>query len=213
MASRRGPDNSARIAVTGTVKGQPFANIFRVQLTTSGAIAQADLDTYTLAFFNAYKTRFQALVPADTSVQSAKAICYTPGNTELISIQGVTYVGSGANSTGPGGAAPVVSWLSNVYWRGGKPRTYLPGLISTALTGATDQLTATMITNTKAGAVAFRGDVNALTATSITGSTFGFVSFRTGNAERGTPLFFAIVGATVHPRVGMQRRRDGRWIN
>ncbi len=43
--------------------------------------------------------------------------------------------------------------------------------------------------------------------------TFGFVSFNSGNAPRGTPLFFAYTGAKVHPRPGTQRRRLGKWVN
>jgi hypothetical protein len=213
VASRRGPDNSVRVAITGTISAQNFANIFRCQLSTSGSISQADLDTWTLAFFNAYKAQFQAIAGSGVAVLNAKAVLYAPGNTELISSQGVAYNGTGSPATGPGAASEVISWLSNVYWRGGKPRTYLPGVLSASLNSGTDTLTSTRITALKAAAAAFRTAVNALTATSITSTVFGFVSFRTGNAERGTPLFFAIVGSNVHPRVGIQRRRDGRWLN
>jgi hypothetical protein len=202
-----------RVAVTGTDRGQAFANIFRAQLSTSSTISQTDLDTWTLAFFNNYKTNFQASLPADVTVSNAKAILYTPGNNELISSQGVGYAGAGAVSGSPGAASKVVSWLSTVYWRGGKPRTYLPGLVSADLTAGTDQLTAGVVTALKTAAAAFRTAVNAQVAGTITATVFGFVSFFTGNAPRPTPLFFPITGSTVHPRVGTQRRRDGRWIN
>ena len=213
MASRRGPDNSVRVAISGTVKGQSFANIFHAQLVTSSTITQTDLDTWTLAFFNAYKTRFQSLVPTDTTVSFAKAVLYTPGGGELISLQGTAYAGTGSASSAPGAPSKVVSWLSTVYWRGGKPRTYMPGLVAGDLTTSTDVIAPTPLANLKTGAANFRTDVNALTAGTITGTTIGFVSFRSGNTERGTPLFFAFTGSTVHPRIGSQRRRDGRWQN
>ncbi len=213
MASRRGPDNSVRVAINGVVKGQPCANVFHAQLATTGSITQANLDTWTLAFFNAYKTAFQALLPSDTTISSAKCVLYTPGNQELISTQGVSYAGTGTFISTPGAASKVISWLSTVYWRGGKPRTYLPGLASGDLATGSDTIQPTPLAATKTAAASFLAAVNALTATSITGTAFGFVSFRTGNAERPTPLFFPFTGSTVHPRVGIQRRRDGRWIN
>jgi hypothetical protein len=213
MASRRGPDNSVRLAISGTIRGQNFANIFHCQLTTSSTIAQADLDTWNLAVFNAYKTRFQALLGTDVTVSFAKAVLYAPGGGELVSTQGTAYAGTGTPATSPGGVSKVLSWVSSVYWRGGKPRTYLPGLITADLTSGADTIPAGQVTTIKTAATNYRTDVNALTAGTITGTSLGFVSFRSHNAERGTPLFFAFNGVTVHPRVGMQRRRDGRWIN
>src|SRR6266566_4906455 len=85
MASRRGPDNSVRIAVVGTLRGQTCAQIFHAQLTTSGTISQADLDTYVTNFIAAYKTRFQALLPNDYSSNYCKAVLYAPGGGELVS--------------------------------------------------------------------------------------------------------------------------------
>lgn len=212
MASRRGPDNSVRIAVQGTINGQNWANVFYAQLTTSSAIAQADLDTWTTAFAAAFKTRFAARQNANCAYSLAKAILYTPGGGELISQANMTGTGSASGSLSDNAASEVISWASTVYWRGGKPRTYLTGPGgSVVATG--NQLNSTEITALTSAAGSFRTDINALTAGTITGTTFGFLSFRTGNADRPVPLFFSIVGAKVHPRLGTQRRRLGKWLN
>lgn len=212
MPSRRGPDNSVRVAITGTVRGQNFANILHAQLTTSSSIAQADLDAWTLSFFNAWKTAFQAQMSTDVAVSSAKTICYTPGGSELISVAGTGYAGTGVAVGAPGAASKVVSWVTTVYWRGGKPRTYVPSISTGDLTAGTDQLAAGTVTAMKTAASGFRTAANALTSGTITSTVLGFVSFFSGNAPRVAPLFFPFTGSTVHPRVGIQRRRDGRWI-
>ena len=213
MASRRGPDNSVRLAINGVCKGQNFANIFHAQLTTGSAIVQADLDTWTLGVFNAYKARFQARLTTECAVNFAKAVCYTPGNTELVSTQGVAYAGTAAASAMPGGASKVISWTSNVYWRGGKPRTYIPGLSTADWLANTDQLAVAERAAMLAAGTAYRTDVNALVSGTIATTTFGFVSFFSGNVLRVPALFFPISACVIHPRAGSQRRREGRWIN
>jgi hypothetical protein len=213
VASRRGPDNSVRVALVGSVRGNASANIHHFQLTTSGTISQADLDTWTTALAAAYKTRFQALLPTDYSFSYAKAVLYTPGGGELVSTSTPTaWAGTVGSASAVGAMCVVLSWQSGVYWRGGKPRSYMP-CKSAALTSGTDQIPAGDRTSWTTAATGYKTDTNALTSGTITGTAFGFVSFRSGNAERGTPLFFAITGAIVHPRVGTQRRRDGKWQN
>lgn len=213
MASRRGPDNSVRIAIAGTYGAQNWANIFHAQLATSSAITQADLDTWTTAFQAAYKTRIGALLSTGVAYSTAKAICYTPGNTELISSIVMTGTGAAAGAVVQDNSVSVVlSWNSSVYWRGGKPRTYVNGVLAgslasnTAITGGAQTTYQTAGTN-------LRNDINALTAGTITGTQFGFLSFSSGNVARSPALFFAITGCRVHPRLGTQRRRMGKWLN
>lgn len=210
MASRRGPDNSVRIAVNGTINAQPWTNVFHAQLTTSSAIAQADLDTWLTSFQTAYKTRFAPSQGTATIYALANAVCYTPGGGELVSQVTMTGTGSAASGNADNATCAVISWLSGVYWRGGKPRTYLCGIPSTNITNATT-LTNTFATSLQTAAAGFRTDVNALTAGTIATSVLGFVSFRTGNVDRIPAVFFAYTGARVHPRLGTQRRRLGRW--
>lgn len=213
MATQRGPDNSVRVAIQGTFNGVNWANVFRCQLNTSSSIVQADLDSWLSAFQAAYKTRFAPIQTSSAQYAIAKAVLYTPGLSILNSV--VTMTGSGTQ-TGTAvenaGTCKVISWLSTVYWRGGKPRTYSPA-VAQADVANNNSLLSTPITNAQTAAANFRADVNALTAGTITGTTFGFVSFSAGSEPRPTPLFFAITGARVHPRLGSQRRRLGKWQN
>lgn len=213
MPSRRGPDNSVRVAISGTNQTENWANIFHCQLSTSSAIIQADLDTWTTAFQAAYKTNIAPVQGANNLYVLAKAVCYTPGLTQVTSSIAMTGNGGIATASASSVAiSAVISWLTNVYWRGGKPRTYSGGLAQSQVT-ADRMLTGAAITAIGTAATNFRTAVNALTAGTITGTQFGFISYSTGNVPRSPAVFFPITGARVHPRLGTQRRRLGKWAN
>lgn len=211
MATRRGPDNTARVAIAGTVSGNSFANIFWVQLTSTSSISQSDLDAWLTSFANQYKTSFSARQGTAVAYKQATATCFTPGTSVLQSSQAMTGNGTVATGNLPDtSASKIISWLTSVYWRGGKPRTYLPGL-STAETTTNFSLTSAEVTALQTAASGFRTAINALTQGTISSTSLGFVSFTSGKVPRPAPLFFSFTGAKVHPRFGTQRRRLGKW--
>ena len=213
MATRRGPDNTVKTAISGTVNGVNFANIFHAQLTTSSSITQADLDTWTTSVQAAYKTRFAPSTGTTTLYTLAKTILYAPGGGALISSISMTGAGTGGTMVHDTASCACISWLTSVYWRGGKPRTYLPQPLVTYLNADDHTITAAAETTLSTAAANFRTDVNALAPGTITGTTLGFISFSSGNAPRPTPLFFAVAGARAHGRLATQRRRLGKWLN
>jgi len=213
VATRRGPDNSVRVAISGTRIGVAWANVFWVQLTTSSSISQSDLNTWLTAFANAYKTNFAPRTGPATQFHLATATCFLPGLAVLQATSAMTGTGSEAGTEITDNAAcKVVSWLSTVYWRGGKPRMYLTGPMVGDFASSI-AFTSTEVTALTTAANAFRTAVNALTQGTITSTVLGFVSFQSGKVPRTPPLFFSVTGATVHPRVGTQRRRLGRWVS
>lgn len=116
----------------------------------------------------------------------------------------------GTNFT-PANVAVVLSWQSNVYWRGGKPRTYLCGIPQTDVADS-QRLTQAAQTSFSNRATNFRSEINAFTNGDWSRVTHGFVSFRTKKEERPNPLFFASTGSTVGARLDSQRRRLGREV-
>ena len=211
MASRRGPDNSVRVALSGLGQGNPWAVVMHAQLATSSAIIQADLDFWLDAFADAFFARFTARVGSGVTLTQAQATLYTPGGGQLSSSEARADTFTGGTAVLDTAASEVVSWLSTVYWRGGKPRTYLPVAPSANITSG-HSLSAGEITALQTAGTNFIADINALTHGTITGTVFGFISFRSLNAERIPPLFFPITGARAHSRLGTQRRRLGRWV-
>lgn len=211
MATRRGPDNTVRFSIQGTINSAAWANVFWANLTTSGTPSQADLDTWLTAVQAAYKTRFASLSETAVLYTQAQAGLFLPGNGFLPSIVAMTGAGTATGGTTEvQSACSVVSWQTGVYWRGGKPRTYIP-LPPTGNIATNNSLNASAITAVVTAATGFRTDVNAVSSGAITASQLGFVSFRSGLADRVPPVFFAFTGAKCHPRVGTQRRRLGKW--
>jgi len=212
MATRRGPDNTVRFSIAGTNDTIAWANVFWASLTVSGTPTQTDLDTWLTAAQAAYKTRFASRQQTSTLYAQAQALLFLPGNLALPSIVAMTGAGTATNTgTDPADLCSVLSWQTGVYWRGGKPRTYLPAGPTTDRS-TKHTLNAGAITALLTAGGGYRTDVNALTAGAITGTQLGFVSFRSANADRVPPVFFTYTGIKVHPRLGSQRRRLGKWL-
>lgn len=117
--------------------------------------------------------------------------------------------GTNATAVMPPQVAVAVSWTIAEVYRGGKPRTYLPGIPTSALTVAGgSQLTATYAGAIDTAATSFFLAFNSANVLS-TAVTLGTVSYFTGHAVRPTPLFRQFVAVRVHERLDSQRRRSG----
>jgi hypothetical protein len=110
----------------------------------------------------------------------------------------------------PPQAAVVWSWVVEGTWRGGKPRTYIPGLdVTTTTTSGGSQLSVGVANALRTSAENFRTAVDAASVSSHVGS-LGMPSYYHAHAVRPTPLFYGYVGVRVHERLDSQRRRNGR---
>jgi hypothetical protein len=212
VATRRGPDNTVRFSIGGKVSNVNWANVMWAQLTMSGTPSVADLEGWLTAFVAAYDAQFSAYITSNATYTQAQAQLFLPSNGLVTALIAVSDAGSGSvtNADNLAGCA-VVSWSINAYWRGGKPRTYLPAILGSLMV-SNDRLTTTAITNLTGDAGDFLTAMNALSSGAITDTTLGTVSFRSANADRVPPVFFAYTGAKVHPKIGTQRRRLGKWI-
>lgn len=211
MPSTRGPDNTVRVAISGTLNGQNYANVFHALLSTASTIAQADLDAWLTSFSAQYKTSFATLIANGVSFKDAKALLYAPGGGALASDYTMSGSSSGGTAVIDQAACTVMSWNSAVYWRGGKPRTYFPGVVGGS-TADNKSITSGAAGTWGTAGAGFVTAINALTHSSITGTQFGFISYFSGNAPRSPAVFFPITGAKVHLRFGTQRRRLGKWV-
>lgn len=121
--------------------------------------------------------------------------------------------GSVAAAPLPPGDAVCISWQIAASYRGGKPRTYLPGIPTTALVSAAgSQLTTTYAASVVTAGATFMASMNASTVTG--GGTFqlGTVSYHHGHAVRPTPIFEQFQAAHCHERLDHQRRRSGKEV-
>jgi hypothetical protein len=201
-----------RVAIQGNCLGTNWANVFHAQLTTSSAIISADLLTWLTSFSAQFKTSFAPRQGGNINYVNASATLYSPGGGVLQSVYGMTGSGTGGGILADNAAAKVISWSSTVYWRGGKPRTYLAGVQTADIrSGTANELATAEMTSMGTAGSGFRTAINALTTGTITGTTIGFVSFSSGNVPRTTPIFYPFTGCVIHPRLATQRRRLGKW--
>jgi hypothetical protein len=118
--------------------------------------------------------------------------------------------GGAAAPAVPPQSAVVISWGINASYRGGKPRTYLPGLASSYTTPSGGAGITTAAASAIEGyATAFMNAFNE-SLISSTNPALGTISYQTGHVPRPTPIFREFFSATVHERLDSQRRRSGK---
>jgi hypothetical protein len=211
VQQRLGPPGSIRLAYVGLIGNEPYANVMWCNTVGGTSATQADLDSWTAAAQTAYESTLLLAVPAVVQLKNTNATLFQTQPLALHSSRSSTAAG-----TAPGtvvenlASCKVISWRSGVYWRGGKPRTYLPGLMQTDTTDA-KHLDTAAINALLTQANAFHGQLNGIVAGAITTTVHGFVSFRGLSGDILVGAFFPILGAAVHPRIGTQRGRLGPW--
>lgn len=184
------------------------ANVMHAISTPVISYSQANIATLATDFYNAWVT---AAMPSISAHWTLVACTVTAlDGTGLQSTQQGTTIGGASGNANPPQCACCVSWRAPFSWRGGRPRTYLPGVpvsgqvaagYAALSTGFTAPLAARMVT--------FLATVNTFT---FSGSIMqlGFPSYYTRGAFRPVPLFFSMTSAVVHDRLDSQRRRSGK---
>lgn len=206
----RPPDDTIRIALSGSYNGAEFANIFWLLATISGTPTVGDLETLSSAFADAWEDNCFNLQDNGATINEYRSVLLLPGPTELSATGSLDLSGTVSGATLPAQVSAAISWPISAYYRGGHPKTYMAGMPASAVSGVKD-LDSTYQSDLASGAAAFVTAANALTTTTIPSVTLGTVSFATGNAWRATPIFRPY-GSTpvVHPRIDTQRRRLGK---
>jgi hypothetical protein len=132
------------------------------------------------------------------------------GTSGMQQMASMTLAGTGGTSLPPQ-CAVCLSWHAPlVHWRGGKPRNYIPGIPTTALSFTSmAQLTPAYASSMAAAGVSLQTKAEALAAS--TGSwQLGFISYYSGGVLRPSPSFFHYNSVNVHERLDSQRRRSGK---
>jgi len=163
------------------------------------------------AIYTAYQTSLFTEVGTNTSLERVIVNWYGAQPSQVTGIHEAHSLGTGSAATEVDSLAAVVSWSFPATWRGGKPRTYIPGVPSNSFTG-TNRLSATYIAALLTDAGTFISNMNGITVTPFGAVVFALQSFFSGNVARTPPVMFPITGAQVHPRINSQRRRLGREV-
>jgi hypothetical protein len=202
--------NVLKMQCLGTNEGQNWANVFHA-LYTGGpptaeqcALIGADIfDMYDGSILRQVQENFHL-----TEVKITDLTSDTSGAGEFTGDSAGGLTGSPMSAQ----VATCVSWPIARRYRGGHPRTYVPGPRSTDLVDSSHWKPA-YLAALQSAAATFRTLVNAFTGDGVTTLQLGAVSYVLNNAPRVAPLFFPFVtDPSVHSRVDTQRRRLGREL-
>ena len=207
--------NVIKTVVSGTTGGNPFNNIFHWQYTAPGPPTAGAVSLLCQNIHNAYNTNLTTWFPSWVNVLQ------TTG-TDLTSTSGAvgsyahTQSGGGATGTGSSASCVLVKHLISRRYRGGHPRTYLPGLTSS---DQADSLNwdAAHVADIQTGFNGFLSAVETSPPSGITSLNFVNVSYygHGGSTTKPptplpTPIVDVITGNVVEARLATQRRRLGR---
>jgi hypothetical protein len=176
----------------------------------TGALTFPTLPTFATDMYAQFQTHLLPPLSTLVSLNECHVVYYDgAGNPDGSSSS--VHNGSAAGDSLGANSAIVTSWKIPATWRGGKPRSYLPGI---PVTGLYDirLLGDAFIGTVQTAALAFLNGVNALTLSGVTQVRLGTVSFQHANAWRTPPVFFEYVGVGVQKRICSQRRRLGSEV-
>lgn len=183
-----------------------FANVFWLRFTHANPVTVNDLETITNGIIDALGTNFGALLTSNVSYLATKATFIKAVGESLEYTHTESKTGGDGNTLPDAAACFVINWATGQYYRGGHPRTYMPGIRSTYLVNASD-LTAIGQSALAAAAQAWLNAVNALTSTNITVVEMGTVRFESAKAWLSPPVFVPYQSASIRHVIGTQRRR------
>lgn len=207
------PSRVARLVYTGHYGGAPWANVMWLFLTGSGEITVADLNALADLCAYAWIQNPGNVLHTSVELENTQVVLYSDGD----ALEGLSdRIANGTNASDnplPANVACCFSWHIVPSYRGGHPRTYVPGLVreqqasvNSWESGALDDLRAAASgwheQLEEAGPV---GD-------GIATVEHGVLSYVRANAWRVPPVFYRIVNSTVDNRIDTQRRRLGRDV-
>lgn len=199
------PADVSRIDVNYTYELAECTNVFHLY-TPGGSTDPVDL----LALLGAFVSDgvLELITNMSTALQVTTArISYSDGSAAIVVEGGFSSInGDHEADVLPASDCCVVSWLGGWSYRGGKPRTYVPGLTVDRLS-STQSLDLGFCSSQASQAIAMIAAVAA-----IPGSHPAYPSVALGallgNTVSSAGTFAPYTGAVVRPQIGEQRRRN-----
>lgn len=193
---------------TGLDQTYKAANIIHAWCSDPTQVSQGNLNTLCTSLGAAWASNFNITRTPAWLITGYQLVALDGSGLEATSTASVAGTGS-TNPLSPQSTV-TVSWGTKAYWRGGKFRTYLPGIPGNALstTGGAG-LTATYANSCRNAGNSFLTAANVLNLGTIP-IEIGGVSYFHQYAFRTPPLFLPYLTAHVHERLDSQRRRSGK---
>ena len=199
------PADVSRIDVNYTYELAQCTNVFHLY-TPGGSTDPVDL----LALLGAFVSDgvLDIITNMSTALQVTTArLAYSDGAAVTIVEGGFSSIhGNHSADVLPASDCCIISWLGAWAYRGGKPRTYVPGLTTDRL-ASTQSLDLSFCASQAAQAIGMISDVSAIPGThpAYPVVTLGALL---GNTTISAGTFAPFTGAVVRPQIGEQRRRN-----
>lgn len=206
MAKPQIPIGYAKVECTGRNGPSTWANVFYVAVD-AGAATPGAVAAQIVGWFN----DFYDVVFGLGSLSSAwthdfTTITYRDAEDSIVRLRVAdAQAGTGGTDLEAAQVAYLVNWATGDIRRGGKPRQYVPGVVEGALLDSA-RLTTSLQTAINGRLITWLEDGPDLTIP----LQLVEMSFRNGNADRAAAAHFPIIGGTLNPVVGTQRRRVNR---
>lgn len=205
----RPPDGSVRVALSGTVGGHPWTNRFWLNVSTSSQPTGSQLLALSNAVAASYRTRFVALFSDAVVSNHQRCVLYYNSTTEIGVDGSDTGTGARTGNTIMPQACYLINWAISGTYRGGHPRTYLPGAQDVDV-GNSGAIGTSPRGSLSTAAGNFLSDVNALSPSPFTAVALGTIRFFRHNTALSPPVFEPFLSGTCNATVATQRRRVGR---
>jgi hypothetical protein len=198
-----------RIAINGTLDGQPCTNVFHWRKSgVDNQFSQSQVDYLAGKFRDHYITWFMSRMSNKYMISEAVATDLT-ADSAPIGVATSSTLGAIAQIPLPANCAMVVSWKSTRRYRGGHARSYFGGLSQSDTINATTW-SSTAVVNWQNVSQSFFTAVNALVITNEMAGFLCVVHRKQNKVDLDPPLVMPIIGRAVDTRIDSQRRRLGR---
>ena len=177
--------------------------------TGSGEIAQGTLNDFVELAGDTYRGELLPLLSSTLTLVTAEAVLFSTDTDDLHATAAIDDTGSVSGNPMPAQVSVGITWSIASSYRGGHPRTYLPGIAYATMDGVTT-IQAAEASVFASHASSFHTALEEFTGTNWASTEHGVVSFVRNGEWRTPPVFIRITGARVDQRIDTQRRRLGR---
>ena len=206
------PNDSLRVAFEGQYGETTWAVVHWFQLSSIGAATQAQLDTLVDSIGAAFGSNILNepwFSPRLVLTRLVARYRLQSGAGSMRSIRVADVVGTSTAIDAPAQVAYLLNWNTIDDRRGGKPRSYIPGVPADRYMNDAS-INPTTVTALTSGANAYIAAVLALTSGPLHAPQMVEMSFVSGKAYRAAAVTFDIQSGSCNAFVATQRRRVDR---
>lgn len=196
-----------KLIVSSDVAGETVNNIFHVQLPSPATVA--DVNYLAAAVLTSYQNRFKTRMTTAIQIDQCEAVALdsssAPAGVSVSPLRGTITTATSV----PNNVSGILSWKTPLRYRGGHPRSYMPGLSQGDLDDQRNWTLSATALLAAAGA-GFRTDLNAMSPPDAGVADMCVVHYSRAHVALTPPQIESIIGVQAEQAIGSQRRRLGR---